>query len=47
MDTYYASPEKTLPQIIAIGDINSGYISSSGNIANPLIPGSFINISPL
>jgi hypothetical protein len=39
---------KTLPQIIAIGDINSGYISHTGNYAPfTSIPGAFINISPL
>ena len=41
----------TLPQIIAIGDVNSGIISSGGrvtdnSITGPTIPGSFINISP-
>lgn len=36
------------PQIIAIGDISSGAINSSGTInLNTSIPGSFINISPL
>lgn len=35
------------PQIIAIGDINSGIISSTGNVGvSTYIPGSFINISP-
>lgn len=33
-------------QIVAIGDINTGYISSTGSyIHNPGIPGAFINIS--
>lgn len=37
----------TPPQIIATGDINSGQISSSGNVQiKTYIPGSFINISP-
>lgn len=37
----------TLPQIVATGDVNSGQISSSGNVQiNTYIPGSFINISP-
>lgn len=43
----------TQPQIVAIGDINSGYINSSGRIrsttdgnTNINIAGSFINISP-
>lgn len=38
----------TLPQIIAIGDINSGNISSTGRrVPTTAIPGSFINISPV
>ena len=38
----------TPPQIVAIGDVNSGQISSSGNVQiNTYIPGSFINISPI
>lgn len=40
----------TNPQIVAVGDVNSGLISSTGNrLPNglvPTIPGSFINISP-
>jgi hypothetical protein len=37
----------TPPQIIAIGDINSGQIGSNGNVKiNTYIPGSFIDISP-
>jgi hypothetical protein len=37
----------TKPQIIAIGDVNSGIISSSGrDIVNSRLPGSFTNISP-
>lgn len=38
------------PQIVAVGDINSGYISNTGAnipLSNLNIPGSFINISPL
>jgi hypothetical protein len=35
-------------QITAIGDVNTGYISSTGvNIPSVSIPGSYINISPL
>ncbi len=38
---------KNVAQILAIGDINSGQINSSGRIQNKTyIPGSFINISP-
>jgi hypothetical protein len=37
----------TPPQIAAIGDVNSGIISSTGrDIKNSLLPGSFQNISP-
>lgn len=37
----------TLPQIVAVGDINSGQINSDGRINNlTYINGSFINISP-
>ncbi len=38
---------QTTAQIIAIGDINSGIISSTGRVQTSTnIPGSFINISP-
>lgn len=38
----------TLPQILAVGDGNQGYINSTGRTtATTTIPGSFINISPL
>jgi len=37
----------TPPQIIAIGDINTGLISSTGrDLPSTTIPGSFINVSP-
>ena len=49
-NNFIASPTfgPTPPSILAIGDINSGIISSTG-LNNPTtnIPGSFINISPL
>lgn len=36
----------SLPQIVAVGDINYGYVSTTGsNIPLVTIPGSFINIS--
>jgi len=46
-DPYIASSATTPAQIMAIGDNNTGQISSTGVII-PLvtIPGSFINISP-
>ncbi len=49
VDPFFSgSVSTTLPQIVAIGDINSGNISNTGNInLNTNIPGSFINISPL
>ncbi len=48
VDPFIASATKTLPQIMGIGDINTGIISSTGtNIPSTAIPGSFINISPL
>lgn len=38
----------TLPQIIAIGDCNQGYINPTGRSSSTTtIPGAFINISPL
>lgn len=44
MPSYGPNP----PQILAIGDVNSGYISNNGpNVPSVTIPGSFINISPL
>lgn len=37
----------TPPQIMAIGDVNTGYISTNGrDIKDALLPGSFENISP-
>jgi len=53
-DPFIASPtfvpfqSRTLPQIVAVGDYNSGYINPTGRVtATTAIPGSFINISPL
>lgn len=44
---YIASSAPTPAQIVAIGDINSGYISTTGrSVSATNIPGSFINISP-
>lgn len=47
MDAFISSSATSKAQIIAIGDINTGYQSSTGPLI-PLvtIPGSFINISP-
>lgn len=46
-DTFIASSATTQPQIMAIGDVNSGAINASGGLNSNLnIPGSFINVSP-
>ena len=46
VDPYVASTATTPAQILAIGDVNTGIISSTGpNIPTTNIPGSFINIS--
>jgi hypothetical protein len=38
---------KTPPQIVAVGDINSGQNMNAGILnLNTYIPGSFINVSP-
>jgi hypothetical protein len=45
---FNSSPAKTQPQIVAVGDVNNGIISSTGRmLPTTAIPGSFINISPL
>lgn len=49
-NAFIASPafRQTPAQIIAIGDVNSGIISSTGrSIPSTNIPGAFINISPI
>ncbi len=47
VDEFTSSSSPTQPQILAIGDVNTGIISSTGvNIPTTNIPGSFINISP-
>ena len=46
-DVFISANLPNLPQILAIGDVNTGYISSTGpNIPLVAIPGSFIDISP-
>ena len=48
-DSFIASPTLTTqsPQIIAVGDVNSGTINSSGRTnLGTYVPGSFIDISP-
>ncbi len=47
VNSYIAATSNQSPQIISIGDINSGPINSHGRVQNiTYIPGSFINISP-
>jgi hypothetical protein len=45
-DAFKSSPATTQPQIMAIGDVNSGPINKSPSTEQTYIPGSFINISP-
>lgn len=48
VNQYTSSAADTKAQILAVGDVNTGIISSTGrNIPTTNIPGSFINISPL
>jgi hypothetical protein len=47
VDAFTASASTTQPQIMAIGDVNTGVINSNGIlITGTFIPGSFQNISP-
>jgi hypothetical protein len=45
-DPFVSSPATTQPQIMAIGDINSGATNMKPSTEQTYIPGSFINISP-
>lgn len=46
VDAYKSSSAPTQSQIVAIGDINSGFISTTGNVNSIInLPGAFINIS--
>jgi len=48
VDAFQTSSATTLPQIIPVGDVNSGQINANGPaFTKTYIPGSFINISPL
>lgn len=48
VDPFKASSATTQPQILAIGDVNSGQTNANGpQNSTTYIPGSFINISPL
>jgi hypothetical protein len=45
-DAFQSSSNTTKPQIVAVGDINTGVTNNQGRINNgTTIPGSFINIS--
>ena len=47
VDAFTASASTTQPQIMAIGDVNTGVINSNGILSTgTFIPGSFQNISP-
>ena len=47
VDAFILSPAKTVAQILAVGDINTGQTNVSGRSnTGTFIPGSFINISP-
>jgi hypothetical protein len=47
-DPFIAANLKQQPQIVAVGEINSGQINANGRMpTNTFIPGSFMNISPL
>jgi hypothetical protein len=47
VDPFVSSSATTQPQILAIGDINTGTVNLSGRTNNgTAIPGAFINISP-
>jgi len=46
-DPFTSSSATTQPQIMAIGDINSGQTNTIPSTVSTFIPGSFQNISPL
>lgn len=48
VSAFTASSSTTQPQILAVGDVNNGIISTTGsNLPTTNVPGAFINISPL
>lgn len=47
VDSYHSSSATTKPQVLPVGDVNTGAINSQGRMNNgTFIPGSFINVSP-
>lgn len=47
VDPFVSSSATTKPQIVAVGDINTGVTNLGRSNNGTFIPGSFINISPL
>lgn len=47
VDAFTSSSATTKPQILPIGDVNTGQTNLSPKNQNTFIPGSFIDISPL
>lgn len=46
VNQFFSYQGRTLPEILAIGDVNSGIISSTGtSVPETNVPGAFINIS--
>lgn len=46
--TFLPNQSKTPPQIVAVGEVNTGAINANGPaFASTIVPGSFINISPM
>jgi hypothetical protein len=47
VDPFQTSTFTIKPQIVAMGDVNTGAINASGrSMTSTIVPGSFINISP-
>lgn len=47
LDAFTSSSARNQPQILPIGDVNTGQVNENGPFdVDPFIPGSFINISP-
>ncbi len=48
VDAFKSSAATTQPQILPVGDVNTGATNSSGrNNTGTFVPGAFINISPI